>query len=343
MAPDDRPRHVLDARAPGDLPRRHRRRADVRLARAAHDVRRHARPSAREAVRFWGFRAPFGAWVCIWGAFAMLTSAPFDDWWHNTYGLDVKILSPPHAVLAAGIAAIQFGAMLMALAWQNRAAARSPRLQLLFFYGAGLLLLMIATLSTEYTRRWDMHQSLFYQVSCGRVPVLPGERGARIERALAGDARGRGLHGGHVLMLWILPLFPGRRCSGRSTCSSIASAAGSAAAAHRAGARRSDLADAAVRRAARDWRLRDPRRGVPRRSSRRAVAVRRLPDVPLGAQLDLREPPDGLHGAARGPGSAGIRSIRPTTWARAAIALALAFVSARCGLWWGNWMARVQR
>src|SRR4051794_5132942 len=27
-------------------------------------------------VRFWGFRAPLGAWVCIWGAFAMLTSAP---------------------------------------------------------------------------------------------------------------------------------------------------------------------------------------------------------------------------------------------------------------------------
>src|SRR5262249_10498894 len=48
------------------------------------------------SVRFWGFRAPLGAWVCIWGAFAMLTSAPFDDWWHSAYGLDVKIVSPPH-------------------------------------------------------------------------------------------------------------------------------------------------------------------------------------------------------------------------------------------------------
>src|SRR3954469_25060616 len=36
-----------------------------------------------QAVRFWGFRAPLGAWICIWGAFAMITSAPFDDWWHN--------------------------------------------------------------------------------------------------------------------------------------------------------------------------------------------------------------------------------------------------------------------
>src|SRR5687768_11483497 len=58
------------------------------------------------AVSFWGFRAPLGAWVCIWGCLAMVTSAPFDDWWHNAYGLDVRIISPPHTVLALGIGAI---------------------------------------------------------------------------------------------------------------------------------------------------------------------------------------------------------------------------------------------
>src|SRR2546426_6717364 len=72
------------------------------------------------AVRFWGFRAPLGAWVCIWGSFAMLTSAPLDNWWHNAYGLDVQILSPPHAVLGLGMVGIQIGAMLMVLAHQNR-------------------------------------------------------------------------------------------------------------------------------------------------------------------------------------------------------------------------------
>src|SRR5690606_35439009 len=45
-------------------------------------------------VSVFGLRAPFGAWLCIWGALAMLTSAPFDDWWHNAYRLDVKVLSP---------------------------------------------------------------------------------------------------------------------------------------------------------------------------------------------------------------------------------------------------------
>src|SRR5689334_22263000 len=46
------------------------------------------------AVRIWGFHGPLGAFICAWGGVAMLTSAPFDDWWHNAYGLDVKVLSP---------------------------------------------------------------------------------------------------------------------------------------------------------------------------------------------------------------------------------------------------------
>jgi hypothetical protein len=39
-------------------------------------------PLRKTSVRMWGFHGPF------------------DDWWHRAYGLDVKILSPPHAVLA---------------------------------------------------------------------------------------------------------------------------------------------------------------------------------------------------------------------------------------------------
>ena len=51
----------------------------------------------------------------------MLTSAPFDNWWHNAYGLDVRIISPPHALLAVGIFSIVVGALLLTLAEQNRA------------------------------------------------------------------------------------------------------------------------------------------------------------------------------------------------------------------------------
>lgn len=167
-------------------------------------------PDERAAsVRFWGFRGPLGAWVCIWGAFAMLVSAPFDDWWHNAYGLDVEILSPPHSVLAAGIGAIQVGALLLALAWQNRSenVGRS-RLQLLFVYAAGILVLMTAILSTEYTSRTFLHSSAAYRVACGSFPLLlvaaarasplrwPATATAAVYTALV------------LLMMWILPLFP---------------------------------------------------------------------------------------------------------------------------------------
>ena len=58
------------------------------------------------SVRVFGLRGPFGAFLAAWGGVAMLTSAPFDNWWHNAYGLDVKIVSPPHTVLMLGIWAV---------------------------------------------------------------------------------------------------------------------------------------------------------------------------------------------------------------------------------------------
>ena len=55
------------------------------------------------SVRIWGLRGPLGAFIAAWGGFCMLTSAPFDNWWHESFGLDVMILSPPHVVLILGI------------------------------------------------------------------------------------------------------------------------------------------------------------------------------------------------------------------------------------------------
>ncbi|MCH7749650.1 MAG: hypothetical protein IH939_16300 [Acidobacteria bacterium] len=163
------------------------------------------------SVSFWGFRGPLGAWVCIWGSFAMITSGPLDDWWHNAYGLDVEILSPPHMVLAAGILAIQIGAMLMALARQNNApeGARGP--QFLFVYAAGVLILMLATLGTEYiTFPHDQHGTLFFLVSALIFPfVLVGlARSTRFGWGATGAATI--YMGVTVIMIWVLQLFEAR-------------------------------------------------------------------------------------------------------------------------------------
>ena len=161
------------------------------------------------SVRFWGFRGPLGAWVSIWGSFAMLTSAPFDDWWHNAYGLDVEILSPPHVVLALGMVNIAFGAMLYVLAQQNREDTALPtRMPLLFAYASGIVLTMYTLMVTEYTGRILMHSSIFYRVACGAFPfiLIAAARASRLRWAATATALVYTLI--TAAMVWILPLFP---------------------------------------------------------------------------------------------------------------------------------------
>ncbi len=132
-------------------------------------------PADRAAgVRFWGCSAPLGAWVCIWGAMMMAASAPFDDWWHNAYGLDVRIVSPPHMVLAWGMIAIQVGAMLMCLARQNRATENNRRrLSTLFAISAGILLTIEATVLMELAAfPNDMHSARFYRFTAIGLPLI---------------------------------------------------------------------------------------------------------------------------------------------------------------------------
>ena len=165
------------------------------------------------SVGFLGFRGPLGAWVCTWGAFAMLTSAPFDNWWHNAYGLDVKIISPPHTLLSLGMFAIVIGAMLMLLAWQNRArddgGARPPRtLELLYVYVAGIALSMVAIYTTEYSFRGFQHAATFYRVSALAYPiVLVGAARASTMRRWPATSIAVVYMLSRMIPGWILPLF----------------------------------------------------------------------------------------------------------------------------------------
>ena len=169
-----------------------------------------ANPEDRaHGVSFWGFRGPLGAWLCIWGALAMIASAPLDDWWHNAYGLDVEILSPPHVVLAMGIYGIGVGAMLMALARQNRAPAGDRVLRNLYIYAGGLLILMVATLLTEYVMLPNgQHAPAFFLVSAAVFPfLLTGI--ARGSASRWGATAAAGVYMGvTLLMMWTLQLFP---------------------------------------------------------------------------------------------------------------------------------------
>ena len=164
-----------------------------------------------ESVRFWGFRGPLGAWVTIWGTFVMITSAPFDNWWHNAYGLDVKIMSPPHMVLALGMISVVLGGMLMVLAAQNRATTpgETRTLARAFAFSGGLLVVMVATMISEYASRANtMHRANFYQVAGGSFAVLLVAlgRSGRLRRPATASAA---VYMGIILAtMWILQLFP---------------------------------------------------------------------------------------------------------------------------------------
>jgi hypothetical protein len=161
------------------------------------------------AVWFWGFRAPLGAWVAILGCGAMLTSAPFDDWWHNAYGLDVRIISPPHILLGLGMMGIVLGATLRTLALQNsddeqmrRRAAR------MFALSSGLFLSIVAILLSDWSGRTKMHSGSFYMALSMTLPIV------LVSTAVAGRSRWPATTAAAIYMLvfggtsWMLMLFP---------------------------------------------------------------------------------------------------------------------------------------
>jgi hypothetical protein len=166
-----------------------------------------AGPNEKTAsVRVFGARAPLGAWLAIWGALAMVTSAPFDNWWHNAYGLDVKIISPPHAVLGLGMFGITLGALLLVLTRQNRLQDRSGGG--LFIYVGGIFLVLGAVFVLEYSFPNLQHAAIFYKVCALTFPIrlVTMGRAGRTSWPATGTAAVYLIVG--CLMTWILPLFP---------------------------------------------------------------------------------------------------------------------------------------
>ena len=160
------------------------------------------------SVRFWGFYGPLGAWITIWGALAMIFSAPFDNWWHDAYGLDVEILSPPHTVLALGMYAVAVGALIQVLSWQNRTVAAAQKMGgLLFIFTAGVLLTMATIIVTEKSYPNQQHTALFYKICSFIFPIYLAmvSRAAKTRWAATGAAATYTAI--MLFMVWVLPLF----------------------------------------------------------------------------------------------------------------------------------------
>jgi hypothetical protein len=166
-----------------------------------------AAPAQKAAtVRVFGARAPLGAWIAIWGAAAMLTSGPFDNWWHNAYGLDVKIISPPHTVLGLGMFGISFGALLLALTRQNQLQDGGG--SGMFLWVGGMFVVLGAVFVMEYSFPNLQHAAIFYEVCALAFPF----RLVALGRAARTSWPATRLTTLYILIeclvIWILPLFP---------------------------------------------------------------------------------------------------------------------------------------
>ena len=165
------------------------------------------------SVNILGLRAPLGVYLAGWGGVAMLTSAPFDNWWHNAYGLDVKIISPPHTVLILGIRAVAFGMIFLILAAMNRAAAAEDtvlfhRLQVLFLVLAGDAIGSQMFFVQEKT--WDvlLHQASPYIAIGVAVPIFLAAFWQASRSCWAATATASFYTLLTIAQILILPLFP---------------------------------------------------------------------------------------------------------------------------------------
>jgi hypothetical protein len=176
----------------------------ILTATFGHDVAKQ-----EASVKIWGFRGPLGAFIAVWGCIAMLTSAPFDNWWHNAYGLDVKIVSPPHTLLSLGSLAIKIGLMALIAGLMNRAteAVRTTLRWLLLYVGSGCVAQM-GTILTGSTWPTEMHTAACYLAVAIAVPVvlIAPAWGSQWRWGCTAVA---GIYTAILLAFeWILPLFP---------------------------------------------------------------------------------------------------------------------------------------
>jgi hypothetical protein len=161
------------------------------------------------SIGVWGFHGPFGAFLGTWGAATMVVSAPFDNWWHDAYGLDVKILSPPHMVLTIGILAVAAAGALLVLAAMNRATGRAhARLGVALFVIGGEILVLAMTAVLEHTLRANQHSADAYRAMAVVVPVVLLALARASDRPWGATILAAFYTAFMIAMLWLFQRFP---------------------------------------------------------------------------------------------------------------------------------------
>jgi len=175
------------------------------------------------SVSIFGLRAPLGVFLTAWGGLTMLYSAPVDNWWHNAYGLDVRVWSPPHVLLLAGTAGVGVGTLLLAAAHLNRATPGAPSqtvspfevgstnlkaYQRLFLAVASLAVIQLMSYAMGYTFDTRLHQAKPYIVLATGVPFTLAAIAATARRRWTATWIAAIYTVFMLALVWGLPLIP---------------------------------------------------------------------------------------------------------------------------------------
>jgi hypothetical protein len=168
-----------------------------------------AAPAHDASVRVWRFRAPAGAFIALWGAVTLAASVPFDNWWHNAYGLDVNVINPPHMFVFFGSYAAKIGTMVWIVSIMNRSTGalhRSATRLFLFMGTLGLWQSSYIIMMNIWTNK--LHSAACYLAIALFLPhwIIASARGSAHKWGCTIVAVFYSCIG--LTQEWILPLFP---------------------------------------------------------------------------------------------------------------------------------------
>jgi len=162
-----------------------------------------------DVVDIWGFRGPLGAFIAAWGGITMLTSGPFDDWWHNAYGLDTKIVSPPHIVLLLGSHAVTLGAVVLVQALRSRADESGRRALLIPLMAlAGSMVVEALILQMESVFLVYQHSATMYRTLALLLPAVFCAFAVAADHRWTCTIMASFYTAFMLALMWILPLVP---------------------------------------------------------------------------------------------------------------------------------------
>ena len=163
--------------------------------------------SRRDAsLRILGLHGPAGAFLLLWAGLAMLTSTPFDDWWHKSYGLDLKLVTPPHLLLMVSWFAAQTGTLIWMASMINRSTGVLQERLIWMFLVVSAIGLMFMTFN--FGARKYLHTATSYLAVALVVPLALIATGWASRHRWGCTLVGALFMGIIIASIWLFPLIP---------------------------------------------------------------------------------------------------------------------------------------